>query len=451
MKIIVVGCGKVGTTLIASLVSEGHDVIAIDNVPSIVSEITDVYDVMGLCGNGVECNTLIEAGVDRTELFIAVTGSDELNMLACFIAKKMGAKHTIARVRQPDYDQNIGFMKQQLDISVIINPEMLAAQELYNVLKLPSAVKIETFSRRNFEMIELRLKNDSPLIGVKLAELRKRFLAKFLVCVVQRGENVFIPGGNFTLEAGDRIGITATPAEIQKLLRMIGMVTKQSKSMMILGASRTAYHLAKDMIASGTDVKIIEKNLAVANEFCEAIPDAVVIHGDGAHQELLLEEGLKNMDAFVSLTGMDEENILISYFAQSLGVPKVATKTNRQEFTALASNLGLECLFSPRKIISDIVLQYARALQNSLGSKVETLYKLMDEKAEALEFIVQNDFRHCGIPLKNMDLKPNTLIAGIIRGRKIIIPSGDDTIETGDRVVVISSPQKMDDLSDIIK
>lgn len=451
MNIIVVGCGKIGSTIIASLVQEGHDVVAIDDVSAVIDEVTNIYDVMGVCGNGADCNTLSEAGVERTELFVAVTGSDELNMLSCFIARRMGAKHTIARIRNPEYDMSLAFLRQQLDLSSVINPDYLAAQELFNILKLPSATKIETFSRRNFEMIELRLKPDSPLDSVRLCDIRKKYQAQFLVCVVQRGEDVFIPGGDFVLQSGDRIGITATPGEIQKLLRLLGIMQKQAKDIMILGASRTSYYLAKMLLATGTSVKIIELDPKTAAETCEALPNAVVIQGDGAQQELLLEEGLRSMDAFVALTGMDEENILISYFAAAQKVPTVISKVNRNELASIAENMGLDSLVTPRKITSDIVVQYARALQNSLGSKVETLYKLMDEKAEALEFTVQPDFKYCDIALKDIKLKPNILVAGIIRGRKIIIPSGDDVILPGDKVVVISSRQRMNDLSDIIR
>lgn len=451
MNIIVVGCGKIGSTIIASLVQEGHDVVAIDDVSAVIDEVTNIYDVMGVCGNGADCNTLSEAGVERTELFVAVTGSDELNMLSCFIARRMGAKHTIARIRNPEYDMSLAFLRQQLDLSSVINPDYLAAQELFNILKLPSATKIETFSRRNFEMIELRLKPDSPLDSVRLCDIRKKYQAQFLVCVVQRGEDVFIPGGDFVLQSGDRIGITATPGEIQKLLRLLGIMQKQAKDIMILGASRTSYYLAKMLLATGTSVKIIELDPKTAAETCEALPNAVVIQGDGAQQELLLEEGLRSMDAFVALTGMDEENILISYFAAAQKVPTVISKVNRNELASIAENMGLDSLVTPRRITSDIVVQYARALQNSLGSKVETLYKLMDEKAEALEFTVQPDFKYCDIALKDIKLKPNILVAGIIRGRKIIIPSGDDVILPGDKVVVISSSQRMNDLSDIIR
>ena len=452
MKIIVVGCGKIGTTIIASLVAEGHEVTAIDCRNEALAEISNIYDVIGITGNGGDCETLAEAEVDKAQLVVAVTGSDELNMLCCYIARQMGAAHTIARIRSPEYnDGSLASMKQYLQLSSAINPEKLAAGELYHILRLPSAVKIETFSHHKFEMIELILRPDSPLAGVPLSQLRSRFQAKFLVCVVQRGEDVFIPGGQFVLQDGDKVGITASPAEFQKLLKSIGGMRKQARHVMILGGSRTAYYLAKRLLAAGATVKIIEQDKELCEELCTLLPKATIIHGDGSQQELLLEEGLESTDAFVSLTGMDEQNILLSFFAASHQVPKVISKVNRDELGALAQRLGLECIVSPRKTIANILVRYARALENSLGSNVENLYKLMDDGAEALEFNVKDDPRLVRIPLKTLQLKPQVLIAGILRGREPIIPSGEDVILPGDRVVVIAAAGHFRDLADIIK
>ncbi|MBR6682029.1 MAG: Trk system potassium transporter TrkA [Clostridia bacterium] len=452
MKIIIAGCGKIGTTLIENLVVEGHDIVVIDNNPIAISEVTNIYDVMGICGNGVDSDVLMEAGISDAELFIAVAGSDELNMLSCFIAKRMGAKNTIARIRKPEYNDNsLGFMKSQLELSMAINPERLAAQELFNNLKVPSALKIETFSRRNFEMVELRLKEDSLLDGVKLLDIRNTFKAKVLVCCVQRGEGVFIPGGNFVLQSGDRIGITAPHSELQKFFKNIGLIQKKAKSVMILGGSRTAYYLAEMLNNIGSSVKIIDQDEKTCETLCELLPKSVIINGDGAKQEVLLEEGLRSVDAFVALTGMDEENILISIFASSQNVPKVISKVNREELIPMAERLGLESIISTEKLIADVLISYARALQNSLGSNIETLYKLMDGKVEALEFNVRENSRVIGIPLKELSILPNTLIGGIIRDRKTIIPAGDDAIQPGDKVIVIAADHKLQDLSDILR
>ena len=453
MNIIIVGCGKIGSTILSSFLAEGHDIVVIDTNPAVISEVSNIYDSMYICGNGVDCDTLSEADVEHAELVVAVTGSDELNMLSCFMARKMGAKHTIARIRNPEYnDKSLSFMRQQLNLSSSINPDLLAAQELFHVLKLPSAINsVEYFSHRNFEMVELVLREDSPLCGLPLMDLRKKYHeAKFLICVVQRGEQVTIPDGRFCLQAGDRIELTAAPNEMAKLLRMIGLQQKQAREVMILGASRMGYYLAKMLLSSGTNVTIIDKNHRRCQEISEKLPSAIVICGDGAQQELLLEEGLRSMDAFISLTGMDEENILISFYASSQGVPKVVAKVNRDELRPIAEKLGLDTLISSRSVSSNILTRYARALQNSLGSNVETLYRLMDGKAEALEFRVQSDFVQLGIPLKDMRIKPGILVAGILRGRKRLIPSGDDCIQAGDRVIVMAAGRQMHDLSDIL-
>ncbi len=452
MKIIVSGCGKIGSTILANLVAEGHDVIAMDRNPAVVAEMTNIYDVMGVCGSSADCETLEEAGIDKVSLFIAVTPSDEINMLSCFLAKRMGAGSTIARIRNPEFnDASLDFMKRELGLSMAINPELLAARELFDILSLPSVAKVETFSGRSFEMVELKLKKDSVLDGMRLVDLREKYKTKVLICIVQRGDEIYIPGGDFCLQAGDKIGMTASPAEIHKFLRQIGLLQKKAKNVMIMGGGRTSYYLAKMMESSGT-VKIIEKDPQVAADLTESLESGVVICGDGARQELLLEEGLRQSDAFVTLTGKDEQNILISIYAASQNVSKVIAKVNRSELSAMAEKLGLDCIISPRKIIADVLVQYARALENSQGSSVETLYKLMDGRVEALEFRVQQKVPELtGVPLRDLRRKPGILIAGIIRGRKSIVPGGNDTIQPGDRVVVLAANQRLADLTEIIE
>lgn len=452
MNIVIAGCGKIGRTVLESLLLEGHNITVIDNDPEVIREITNIYDVMGVCGNATDATVMDDAEVKNAGLFIGVTGSDEMNMLACFIARKLGAHHSIARIRNPEYNENgLEFLRQQLNLSMAVNPDRLAAQELHHTLKVPGAVNIETFSRRNFEMVELRLKPDSVLDGMKLVDIRRKYSAKFLVCIVQRGEEVFIPDGNFELHGGDRIGITAEPAEAQKLLKTLGLMQKKAKDIMIVGASRMAFYLAKLLLNDGNNVKIIERDVERCQQFCELLPKATIINGDAANQELLLEEGLQSMDAFISLTGMDEQNILLAYAAQSSDVQKVITKVNRREFYPMAEKLGLESIVSPRRVVSDVFVKYARALHNSLeSSNIETLYKLMDDKAEAIEFLAHSDFKYLNIPLKDLSLRKNLLIAGIIRGRQVIIPVGEDVIQNGDRVVVIAAHHRMKDLADII-
>lgn len=448
MKITVVGCGKIGCTVIESLLAEGHEITAIDNDEDVISEITNIYDVMAVCGSGTDSDVLLEAGI--SELLIAVTGSDEFNMLTCFIAKRLGVTHTIARIRNPEYnDKSLSFLRKELGISMAINPERFVSRELFNVLKLPSAIKVEAFSRGNFEMVELILRENSPLDGVSLIELKRKHPDNFLICAVQRGDKLYIPDGNFVLKSGDKIGITASSVEIQRLLRKLGILQKQARDVMLLGATRTSYYLAKLLLAAGNSVKIIDADRERCKEFSVSLPGAVIINGDPARQELLLEEGIGGVDAVVALTGMDEENILLSYFATMQNVPKVIAKVNRNEFLPTAARLGIESVASQIRTVADVVVRYARALENSVGSKVETLYKLMNGNAEALEFAVNSDSKVIKIPFKELPTKRNVLIAGIIRGRKTIIPSGDDMILPGDRVVVISSGIRLNDLSDI--
>ncbi len=452
MNVVIVGCGKIGRILLEDLVSEGHDVVAVDNNQDVLTNVTNIYDIMAVCGNGANHDILSEASVQNAELLIAVTGSDELNMLCCFLAKRMGAKHTIARIRNPEYnDKSLGFMRQQLDISLAINPEFLAAKELYSILKLPAAAKIETFSVRNFEIIELKLKADSVLDGMRLIDMRNKYAEKFLICAVQRGDDAYIPDGNFILRSGDKICLTATRTEIIKLLKELGILQKKAKSIMILGGSTTAFYLAKMLTASGSKVTVIEKDAARCEELCENLPAAIIVNGDGAQQELLLEEGINSVDAFVALTGMDEANILISAFAETMEVPKVIAKVNREELISLAENLQVDSIVSPKRLVADVMLRYARALESAGGSSVETLYKIMDDKVEVLEFKVNGDFPQLNIPFKELKTKPNTLFAGIIRDRKTIIPSGDDMLLAGDKVVVLAANQRINNLSDILK
>ncbi|MBQ3081635.1 MAG: Trk system potassium transporter TrkA [Clostridia bacterium] len=452
MKIIVAGCGKIGTAILADLVAEGHDVTALDESPELISEITNIHDVMAICGNCADCYTLEEAGIADTDMFVAATDSDELNMLSCFLAKRMGAGHTIARIRNPEYnDSSLVFMRKHLELAMALNPEQLTAGELFNVLKLPAAVRRESFSRRRFEVVEFRLDHGTKLHGLTVQKMREKYNASFLICTVRRGDKVFIPHGGFVLESGDKIGVIAAPTEILKFLRLLGEMKKQAKSIIILGGSRTAYYLAKMCTEVGMSVKIIEKSPERCIELSTLLPKAVIIQGDGATQEILIEEGLRDVDAFVCLTGQDEENILVSMFATTQKVPKVMTKVNRDELISLASKIGLDCIVSPKELSSGIVVRYARAIQNSMGSNVETLYKIMDGMAEALEFKVGEDFPMIDVPLKDIRFKPGILIAGILRDRKTIIPTGDDRMLIGDRVVVIAAEQRLKDLSDIIK
>ena len=453
MKIIIVGGGKVGKTIIESMLKEKHEVILVDNDPAVVGNVTNLYDVMGICANGTEYEKLLEAGADKADLFIAVTGSDELNMLSCFAAKKIGARHTVARVRNSEYNTaSWGFMKQQLEISMAVNPEKLAAEAIYDILKLPSATNVESFTARSFEMIEIIVKKGSAIDGMTLVDLRKKFSEKFLVCVVQRENDVFIPNGTFKVLSGDKIGVMVTNDDAHSILKKFGYPAKEAKNIMLIGASKTALYLADMLIKGRSSVKIIEKDPEVCDIVCERLSSkASVVCGDGMSREILLEEGVDGLDALVALTDRDEENILISFYALSKQVQKVIAKVNRNELSSISENLGLETTFSPKNIVADILVRYARAIGNSIGSKVETLYSLFGGNAEALEFNVEQDFEFAGVPIKKLETKPGILVAGITRGNEALIPGGDDCILSGDKVIVVAKGERLCNLSDILK
>jgi len=451
MKIIVVGCGKIGKTIIASLTKEHHDVTAIDSDAKVTEEIRNAYDVIGITGSGTEYDVMTEAGVSKAELFIAVTGSDELNMLSCFAARRMGAKHTVARIRDlENNDESLSFMSKHLELSLAINPEKMAAEAIYNILKLPSATKVETFSRGRFEIVEVLLGSGSPLDGLSLMELRKKYQEKFLVSTVERDGEVYIPNGTFVLKSGDKVGVITLRKEAHRVLSAIGHTKISVKNVMIIGAGKVSNYLAKILLATRHSVKLIDIDPEVCEEVCEVLPDnATVVCGNGMSQELLTEEGLDSADAIVALTGRDEDNILISVYSAGKNVPKVILKVNSDELTPIAENLGLNSIISPRKIVADVMVKYARALENSMGSTIETLYSLCGGRAEAVEFKIMDDFEYAGVPLKEMKLSSGVLIAGISREKDDILPSGDDVILPGDRVIIIAGGKRILSLSDI--
>ena len=453
MRVVIVGCGKVGKAIIDSMAEDKHDIIAIDNDPKVIEDVTNTYDVMAVCGSATSREMLLSARVTKADLFIAVTESDEVNMLSCFLARRMGAKHTVARIRETEYNEDgLEYIIKELDLSMALNPERLTAETLFDQLKLPSAVSVEYFAGKKLQMMELIVKEGSPLKNVSLMDLRKKCSVQFIVCAVQRDEEVIIPNGTFVLEEGDRVAFMVKRGDTHRFLKSIGDVQKQGRDVIILGGSTTSYYLAKILASNGFFVKIIEKNVERCEELAEILPaGATLIAGDGMNHDLLMEEGIRSTDAFVALTGTDEENILISFYATSQEVPKVIAKVNHAELADLAEKLGLDNIVSPRKLVADVLTRYARALKNTLSSKVETMYSLMDDRAEALEFAVLEDCKLIGIALKDLKLKPNFIIAGIIRGKETIIPTGNDVIQVGDSVIVVATDAHLYDLSDVLR
>lgn len=450
MKIIIVGCGKVGVTLADKLNRENHDIVLIDLNAEKLRAITDSIDVMGVAGNGAVYQTQIEAGIQEADLMIATTNSDELNMLCCLIAKKAGNCHTIARIRNPEYSSEIHYFQEELNLSLAINPELAAANEIAKLLRFPSAIKIDTFAKGRLELLKFRIPERSSLDGMKILEVGQKLRCNVLICVIERGRQVIIPDGNISLQVGDKISFIGSHKDSMDFFRKVGVATNGVQSVLIVGGGRVTYYLARLLQDTKIKLKIIERDLARCQELSELLPEAMIIHGDGSDQQLLLEEGISQADAFASLTGFDEENIMLSLYAATKSNAKLITKVNRIAFEDVIDSLNLGSIIYPKLITADSILQYVRAMQNSLGSNIETLYKIADDQVEALEFRVGKDAPMIGIPLEKLRLKRNLLVAGISRNRKSIMPRGKDTLEPGDSVIIVTANKGLKDLKDIL-
>ena len=450
MKILIIGDGKIGSILAEQLSREKHEVTLVDRSGERLDQSNNELDVMIVEGNGTSRAVLLEAGADSADLVIACTGEDERNLMCCLIAKKLGARHTIARVRNPLYAQELSLIQDDLGLSMTINPEEACATEMARVLRFPSAIKIDTFAKGHVEILKTGVTADSPLDGLILKDIGK-FRANVLICAVERGEReVIIPSGEFRLRAGDRISVVASSVEAQRFFRQVGVVTNRVRQVMLIGGGRMGYYLARQLLASGMDVKVVEADFARCEELSRLLPDATVIHGDGTDQRLLLEEGIEHMDAIAALTGIDEENIIISLYAGRTTKAKVITKINRDNYEPLVGSLSLGSVFYPRNICADNVLRYVRAMQNSDAyASMETLCKIVGNKVEAMEFRVTASADFCGIPLQDLHLKDGLLIGCISRGDRIITPRGSDTIEVGDSVTVVTTVSGMRSLNDI--
>lgn len=452
MNVVIVGDGKVGSTIASQLSGEGHDIIVIDNNTRVLTNASNTMDIISVEGNGASMEVQERAGVPHSDLLIAATSADEVNMLACLVGKKLGAKHTIARVRNPEYFQQINKLKDDLGLSMAVNPELAAAEEISRLLRFPSALKIDTFARGRVELVEIKIPPHSVLDGMPLWAIYKEFQVKILICAVQREGEVYIPSGDFVLQAGDKINLTASHLEIARFFRTIGIFRTGVKSVMIIGGGRVAYYLAKELLALHVRVKIIEMDYRRCEDLCEVLPEAVIIHGDGTDKELLQEEGLEKTDALVCLTGMDEENIVVSLYAKAKKVSKVIAKINRINFDEILDALDIDGFISPKTIAASNIVRYVRAMQNSVGSSnVETLHKLINDRIEALEFKVREKSSVVGVPLKNLKTKDELLVATIIRGGRVIIPGGNDSIEVGDSVIIVTRNKHLMDLKDILK
>lgn len=451
MNIIIVGCGKVGELLTSYISKEGHDVVVVDTDSQIIDDAVNEYDVMGIAGNGASNSVQLDAGAASADLLIAVTAQDELNIMCCLVARKLGTKHTIARVRNPEYAEQISFMRREFGLSMAVNPEYDAAHEILRIIQFPAAIKVDTFAKGRIDLVEVKIDEGHPLCGRRLSELTSVYNVNILVCAVRRGDEVIIPSGDFMPEENDIIHITAPHSELAAFFKKLGIAEKRIRTVMIIGGGKIAFFLARMLASIGIEVKLIESDRERAETLSDQLEHVMVINGDGTDSDLLIEEGIDRVDATVTLTGIDEENIIISMFAGTRSVDKVITKVNRFDMVKMLTSIGLDCIVSPKSIIANNILRYVRGLENSAGSSIQTLYKIVDGKAEALEFIAADSFEFLGVPIKDMRLKKNLLLACIIRGGKIIYPHGSDTIELGDSVIVVAkSDEALRDLEDII-
>ena len=451
MQIIIVGCGAVGTTIIDQLSKEDHNITVIDLDEEGLKDVVDTYDVMGVVGNGASYTTMKEAGIEDADLMIAVTSSDELNLLSCLIAKKAGDCNTIARVRNPVYKQEVGYIKEELGLSMVINPEEAAAAEAVRLLKFPSARKVETFARSRVEMVTIVIEEDSILAGRTLQQLQKELKSQVLFCVVARDGEVIIPDGSFIPEVHDEITLIGRSKHVIALFRKLKMPTARVHSTMIIGGGSVSFYLMEQLLALGVDVRVFEKNKERCKELSNILPEALVINASGTDRDMLLEEGLTDAESFVALTHTDEENIMLSLFAKSMSKARRIIMLHHARYGDLVDTLDVGSIIDTREITAEKIVQFVRGMSNSLDSNIESLYAINEGKAEVLEFLIREGAPVIDIPLAELNTKKGVLVAAILRGNDFVHPKGDTTIHVGDRVIVVTTLSGMGDIRDILE
>lgn len=449
MNIVIVGCGKVGTSIANQLNAEGHDIAVVDINHEAVSSLSESIDVLGVEGNGATYDVLIEAGAHSADLVIAATARDEVNLYTCLMAKVAGVKHTIARVRNPEYKIDLHRIKDQLGLSMAINPELTAANEMSRLLRFSGALEIDTFSKGIVELIKVAIPQESIISNKKISDI-DILKGKVRICTVERDGEVYIPNGDFILQGGDKISVVSKAETAAKFFKKISVAIGRSRDVILLGGGKISYYLAEKLLRSGANVKIIDKNSERCRELSERLPDAVIIHGDCMDQDLLLSEGIEHADGVAALMDYDEENILISLYIKSVSKAKIITKVNNASFDSILGNLDFECVIHPKNITGEYIARYIRAMQNSVGSNVETLYRLNEDRVEALEFRVKGNSRVINTSLQSLGLKDNLQIICINRHGKIILPQGSDIIMPEDLVVVITKHKGLSDIDDIL-
>lgn len=450
MKIIIIGDGKVGYSLAESLSKEDNDVTIIDKNPEALKKASEYLDVMCIRGNGVSTKILMEAGVNEADLLIAATTSDEMNMVCCLTGKKLGAEHTIARIRDPEYASELSILKRDLGLDMVINPEQACANEISRVLSYPTAVNVEPFAKGRVELVEIKVTADMSIIGMKIRDVMSKISSSILIGAIQRNDEVIIPNGEFEILENDIIYVIGRPFNILDFCGHIGIYIQKVKNVMIIGGGRIAHYLAQYLDEAKVKAKIIEIDRERCMELTELLPNTLIINGDGSDETLLNSENLADMDAFVSLTGRDEENLMSALYAKQSGVYKVVAKINRINYTGVISSLGLDSVISPKQITANRIIRFVRGLKNAMGNPVETLYKIIGDKAEAVEFIANQATKFLNTPLKNLKLVKGVLVAAIVRKNEIIIPHGKDIIKQGDSVILIVKDKQFSDFNDII-
>ena len=450
MKIIIAGGGKIGHSVASILADEGHDITVIDHNSDRVSQLSNSLDVICFEGSATNAESLREAGAADADLLLAATQYDEVNMVCGISARHLGARHVIARIRDPEYLSQKAFLREALGLDLIVNPDFECAREIARILRFPSAVRVDTFSKGSVEIVEYKVAEGSVLEGVQMKDLGAKLGVRVLVSVVERGKDAFIPNGAFTLQAGDRLSITGTVAELRRFFAAVGQLKKPIRQVMIVGGSRTAVYLSRMLQESGMSVTVVEKDRERCDRLCDLLPDAHIVYGDATRSDVLLEEGLCTSDAFVALTGEDGDNIVTSLYARQCGVGKIVAKVNRDHFADILEGSGLDSIVSARELIAEQLARYVRAMSNSAGSSMETLYRLADGRVEAIEFRVGENAACVGKPLRELKLKANTLIAAVIRGSKSSLPDGGTVIQPGDHAIVVSAAGKLQTLDDIV-
>lgn len=450
MNIIIVGDGKVGYTLAENLSREDNDVTIIDKDPEALRKASENLDVMCIKGSGVSVKVLIEAGVRTADLLIAATSSDEMNMVCALTAKKLGSARTVARIRDPEYASELSMLKNELELNMIINPEQAAAYEMARLLQFPSAINIESFAKGRVDLVEIKVEAEDPIVGIKLRKLHNRFNTPILIAAIEREDEVIIPDGESVIQSGDTIYIVGRSASAFNFCKTIGKCAKKLRNIMIVGGGRITYYLSEMIAEIGLKVKIIEIDKERCLELAEMLPEALIIHGDGTNEELLMSENLSDMHAFVAMTGRDEDNLILSLLAKQAGVQKAIAKVTRMQYNNIIKNLGIiDSIISPRLITANQIIRYVRGLKNAHGNTVEALYKIVNGQAEIMEFLIHEDRWFLNTQLRRLKFLKGVLIATIVRNNEIIIPHGNDVIKLNDRVILVTKAMSLDRIDDI--